>query len=311
MEVSLLAVLGVIGVSAGFSRFIQRSRLTEGLRASLGARSALLDKLLSCPHCLCFWVALACAVALARTWFQFVVFALLGWRGGYYLNRLLDRLVDSGRGKPRRERSCQVCGMPWNRAFFERQGLFFCSYRCWFDYLREMRREARQSNRVLFDDSGNPIRQDFYPASFENITPARARELLDSGEGYVYIDVRSTLEFENGHPAGAVNIPLLHYRQGELVFNPDFLRVVEANFSRDTRIIVGCQIGARSVRAAEALVSVGFTEVFNVVGGFNRACDQEGRVVEEGWFELGLPVEYGEGGEKSYQSLVSKRAEKR
>ena len=34
---------------------------------------------------------------------------------------------------------------------------------------------------------------------------------LQTGEGYAYIDVRSIPEYERGHPAGAHNVPLLHY----------------------------------------------------------------------------------------------------
>ena len=34
---------------------------------------------------------------------------------------------------------------------------------------------------------------------------------LQGEEGYAYIDVRSIPEYEAGHPAGAHNVPLLHY----------------------------------------------------------------------------------------------------
>lgn len=41
------------------------------------------------------------------------------------------------------------------------------------------------------------------------VSPEEARGLMER-EGYTYIDVRSIPEFEAGHPAGAVNVPLLH-----------------------------------------------------------------------------------------------------
>ena len=75
--------------------------------------------------------------------------------------------------------------------------------------------------------------------SFKNVDSPRARELLDGDEGYTYLDVRSVPEFENGHPAGAVNIPLVHHDRGAAVPNPDFLRVVETHFDRSAKIIVG------------------------------------------------------------------------
>ena len=44
--------------------------------------------------------------------------------------------------------------------------------------------------------------------SFENVSVREAHE--KQGQGYTYVDVRSIPEFEQGHPAGAVNVPLLH-----------------------------------------------------------------------------------------------------
>lgn len=305
MDVSIVAILAIIGVSASVSRFIGRSLTTKKLRLRLSARSPLLDKLLSCPHCLGFWIALLCAILLARTWFQFIPFVLLGWRGGYYLNRLIDHLTKPGRPRPVLERSCHVCGTPWKKDFIERHNFFFCSYRCWFDYLKETRQETRRASKKLFDDSGVFIRQELYPTSFGEITPIQARKRLDSDEGYIYVDVRTALEFENGHPAGAVNIPLLHRQQEGMTPNNDFLRVAATNFSRDAKLIVGCQLGARSSRAAEALSTAGYANVSNVRGGFGGARNQLGQVVDKGWLELGLPVEYGAAEGQSYESLLT------
>ena len=145
--------------------------------------------------------------------------------------------------------------------------------------------------------------------SFKNVDPPRAGELLDGDEGYTYLDVRSVPEFENGHPAGAVNIPLLHYDRGAAVPNPDFLRVVENNFDRGARLIIGCQSGGRSTRAAEALTAAGFTAIVHMDGGFGGARDQLGRVVTPGWAESGLPVEYGSAEDRSYQSLTGQSGE--
>lgn len=139
--------------------------------------------------------------------------------------------------------------------------------------------------------------------SFKNVDPPKARELLDGDEGYTYLDVRSVPEFESGHPAGAVNVPLVHHDRGAAVPNPDFLRVVETHFDRTAKIIVGCQSGGRSTRAAEALTASGFTEIVHMDGGFGGARDQLGRMVTRGWSESGLPVEHGSAEGRSYQSL--------
>jgi len=139
-----------------------------------------------------------------------------------------------------------------------------------------------------------PIRQ---------IAPDEAYKLLD--EGYRYVDVRTEAEFANGHPATAVNVPVVFPDPAtrQMVMNPDFVGVVEAHFPKDARLIVGCQAGGRSQRAAEVLTQVGYSQVLNMQGGFGGARDQSGRSVVAGWDERGLPVCKDCGHENSYAGL--------
>lgn len=139
-----------------------------------------------------------------------------------------------------------------------------------------------------------PIRQ---------VTPEEAQQLIDSG--YRYIDVRTAGEFAAGHPRSAVNIPvaLPDPATGQMAMNPDFLPVVGAHFPAATKIIVGCQSGMRSQRAAEALVQAGYTEVLNMQGGFGGARDQQGRTLVPGWGDCGLPVCTDCGPENSFAGL--------
>ena len=141
--------------------------------------------------------------------------------------------------------------------------------------------------------------------SYQNISPSEASELLEGDADAVYIDVRSMPEYENGHPAGALNIPVMHHEAMGMVPNPDFVRVVQSHFAPDAKLLIGCQSGARSARAAETLIAAGFTAIANVAGGFGGARSPTGEVVERGWMELGLPVEYGAEDDKSYPALVS------
>jgi rhodanese-related sulfurtransferase len=137
------------------------------------------------------------------------------------------------------------------------------------------------------------------------VDPPEASRLM--GEGYVYLDVRSTSEFARGHAQGAVNAPLLETDPaGGLAPNPDFLAVCMANFAKDMRLVVGCASGGRSQKACELLEANGYTTLANVRGGFSGARDRTGRVLARGWAELGLPVsmEVGEG--VSYESLERK-----
>lgn len=296
---SLLYILATnIAFSTFGSRFIRRSPLTEGLRQNIEQRSRLLHKLISCPHCLCFWLALSGSVLLSHTLLQMGCAVLLGWRGGYYLNRLLDNL--SGDARPRSARRCHACGLPYKRNFLERQGRYFCSYGCRFDRLRDQRR----TERPVFDDKGIFIQQEVYPMSVKNTNSMQAKELLDSDKGYVYIDVRSMPEYETNHPAGALNIPIMHKEAMGMVPNSDFVRVAEKTFAHDAKLLIGCQMGGRSMRAAQALAAAGFTDISNVAGGFGGARDQAGQVVEKGWAELGLPVEQGAQEGTDYPSLA-------
>jgi len=223
----------------------------------------------------------------------------LGWRGGYYASLILDRLAAAPA-----QVECQVCGSTEGKPrFVHRQGLDFCSHECWFDYLRH----AVALKPALFDRQGTFIRQEVYPMSFAEYSPLQAQELLQSGEGYVYVDVRSTPEYEQGHPAGAYNVPILHRQPAGISPNPDFLRVMEAAFPPDTKLLLGCLSGQRSARAAEALVAAGYTCVANVRGGWGGVRDAFGRVVEQGWLELGLPAERGSPAGHGYAELALKR----
>ena len=146
--------------------------------------------------------------------------------------------------------------------------------------------------------------------SFENVSVREARE--KQREGYTYVDVRSIPEFEQGHPAGAVNVPLIHgdVHTGQMMANREFLDVMRANFPSDAKLLIGCQVGARSVQAAETLLLAGFDGVVNVLGGFEGTRDPlTGAVRAEGWTQAALPVERGRSRGGSYEDLHAKLAE--
>ena len=144
--------------------------------------------------------------------------------------------------------------------------------------------------------------------AFQETTPEDAHRLI--GQGHRYIDVRTVQEFANGHPANAVNIPVAapDPATGQMALNPEFLAVVEAHFPKDAPIIVGCQSGMRSQRAAEILAQAGYSNVINMQGGFGGARDQMGRTVTPGWSASGLPVCKDCGAENSYAELRGGRS---
>jgi rhodanese-related sulfurtransferase len=127
-------------------------------------------------------------------------------------------------------------------------------------------------------------------ASIQRVPPAEAKRLVDE-EGYTYLDVRSEPEYSAGHPAGAQNVPLLHAGPRGMEPNQDFLAVVTAVYPKDTKLVIGCQSGGRSLRAAETMINAGYSAIIEQRAGYKGARDAFGAVTEPGWEPLGLPVE--------------------
>jgi rhodanese-related sulfurtransferase len=138
----------------------------------------------------------------------------------------------------------------------------------------------------------------------KRVSPPEAADLLK--QGWRYVDVRSIPEFEDGHPQGAANVPLLHMQGGRMAPNPDFQRVMEANFPKDAQLVIGCKAGGRSAQAAALLEASGYQSVVDMRGGFHGERDPLGRVNTPGWLEAGLPVEKVTPGQ-SYGELEKKK----
>ncbi|HKV40777.1 MAG TPA: rhodanese-like domain-containing protein [Blastocatellia bacterium] len=139
------------------------------------------------------------------------------------------------------------------------------------------------------------------------VTPEEAYKLMASDPEIIYLDVRSVPEYEAGHAAGAINIPLLHFTPGVgMTPNPDFINVVDANLPKDAKLVVGCKTGGRSARACEMLSQIGYNDPANIRGGFVGVVDPSGRVVEAGWSSLNLPVCTECKPEAGYEALAAK-----
>jgi len=131
---------------------------------------------------------------------------------------------------------------------------------------------------------------------------------LQSDDDHTYVDVRSIPEFERGHPAGAHNVPLLHLdsQTGQMQPNPEFLTVMQANYSLESKLLIGCQTGGRSAQAGQILVAAGYQHVANVLGSFGGSQDRATGQIIEGWADAGLPVEHETPPENGYESLRRK-----
>jgi rhodanese-related sulfurtransferase len=127
------------------------------------------------------------------------------------------------------------------------------------------------------------------------ISPAEAHAKMND-EGFTYVDVRTEEEFVAGHPERAVNVPwLVPGAPGAagMVPNPEFLPVMERAFAKDAPLIVGCKAGARSARAAQALVDAGFSRVVDQRAGWDGARGAFGELTEPGWSRAALPTAAG------------------
>ncbi len=139
----------------------------------------------------------------------------------------------------------------------------------------------------------------------KRVGPEEAKALIDT-EGYIYVDVRSIPEFAEGHPAGAYNIPLMHRAAGGMQPNSDFVHVFEKAFDKAQKIVVGCQAGGRSARAAEMLAAAGFANVIVQQAGWSGQSDPFGRVVEAGWKAKGLPSSTSPEQGRAYEEIKAK-----
>jgi rhodanese-related sulfurtransferase len=125
----------------------------------------------------------------------------------------------------------------------------------------------------------------------KRVSPKEAQALM--AQGYTYVDVRSTPEFERAHPAGAVCVPIAEATPNGMQPNPQFLDQVAARFAKDAQLIVGCEAGGRSARAAAVLEQNGFSNIIDQRAGFGGARGGGGQIVEKGWRDEGLPVATG------------------
>jgi rhodanese-related sulfurtransferase len=141
------------------------------------------------------------------------------------------------------------------------------------------------------------------------VSPEEARDLMDK-DGYVYVDVRSVPEFAAGHATGAYNIPLNHLGPDGPSPNEKFLAAMEKTFPRDARLIVSCQAGGRSARAAAQLEAAGFTNVADLSAGFEGRMDPVTRQLNAGWRRKGLPVSQDSAPERTWDGIDAKLAGK-
>ena len=94
--------------------------------------------------------------------------------------------------------------------------------------------------------------------TYEQITPAEAKALMDSEDRYIILDVRTPEEFAERHIEGAILIP--DYEIGE--------KAESILTDKEQLILVYCRSGRRSKNAANELAMLGYTNI-KEFGGIN------------------------------------------
>jgi rhodanese-related sulfurtransferase len=122
----------------------------------------------------------------------------------------------------------------------------------------------------------------------KEITAKDAHETLAKDTSIVFVDVRSTQEYQGGHPAGSLNVPIMNKGMMGMSPNPEFLAVITAAVPKDKKVFLSCMSGNRSARAGMLMEQNGWKDVTNVTSGWGGRRDMGGNLLEPGWAELGL-----------------------
>ena len=92
--------------------------------------------------------------------------------------------------------------------------------------------------------------------NFEQIDVKKAQHLLKTDNNITLLDVRTPLEFKREHIVDATLIPLDKLES----------RLSELEYAKDTKILVYCHSGTRSLKASRILETYGFVPI-NMSGG--------------------------------------------
>ena len=134
----------------------------------------------------------------------------------------------------------------------------------------------------------------------KEVDPKQAYDILQNSNDAVLIDVRSTMEYQYvGHPVNAIHVPLKEPPAWETDgrFVESLQTALQEQFTdkqdfSDIPLLMLCRSGARSAAAGEILINAGYSNVYNVLEGFEGDKDENGhRSTISGWRFNELPWE--------------------
>lgn len=104
---------------------------------------------------------------------------------------------------------------------------------------------------TLVGCTDSDVNADKKDITYEQISPAEAKALMDNEENYIILDVRTDEEFSEAHIEGAILIPDYEISEKAESLLPD----------KDQLILIYCRSGRRSKNAASNLVALGYTNI--------------------------------------------------
>ena len=102
---------------------------------------------------------------------------------------------------------------------------------------------------------------------YRQISQEEAKEMMSRDDGHIVVDVRREDEYAEGHIPGAVLVPNESTGSEKPEQLPDY----------DQTILIYCRSGNRSKQAAEKLVALGYTKIYE----FGGIIDWTGDIVKE------------------------------
>jgi len=91
----------------------------------------------------------------------------------------------------------------------------------------------------------------------KEVDAEQLKKMQSSSEKFTLIDVREDSEWDAGHAAGAMHL-------GKGVIERDIEKKVP---QKDAKVVLYCGGGSRSALAADALMKMGYSNVFSLAGG--------------------------------------------
>jgi phage shock protein E len=103
------------------------------------------------------------------------------------------------------------------------------------------------------------------PVEYRTISPAEAKKRLEAEARIILLDVRTPEEYAEQHIPGSILIPVDQLEQA-----------VEAKIpAKHETIFIYCRSGRRSKIAADKLIGLGYTHVYDLGGIFNWPYEVE------------------------------------